>query len=143
MDAAEVKFIAKMILDETMELMATRFGPRESKRVLKAMIDEAPPLPAEAYDEANEADREIHRCADQADALVDVYYYSLNAAAKKGVNLSAVFNLVHGANMAKRDPVTGHFIKRPSDGKIIKPKGWKPPDVEAELVRQRDEGAWA
>ena len=29
------------------------------------------------------------------------YYYSLNAAAKKGVNMSSVFNMVHAANMAK------------------------------------------
>jgi predicted HAD superfamily Cof-like phosphohydrolase len=142
MDGAEVKFIAKMILDETMELLATRFGPRESKRLLKQFIDEAKPLPQEVYAEESEADRDVHACADQADALVDIYYYSLNAAAKKGMNLSAVFALVHGANMAKRDPATGTFLKRPSDGKIIKPEGWKPPDVEAELVRQRDDGAW-
>ena len=60
----------------------------------------------------------------QADALVDVYYYSLNAAAKKGVNLSSIFSIVHAANMAKRDPATGQFLKR-EDGKIIKPKGWQ------------------
>lgn len=60
----------------------------------------------------------------QADALVDVYYYSLNAAAKKGVNLSSIFSIVHSANMAKRDPKTGVFLKR-ADGKIIKPEGWQ------------------
>ncbi len=60
----------------------------------------------------------------QADALIDVYYYSLNAAAKKGINLSAIFKIVHAANMAKRDPATGKFLKR-DDGKIIKPAGWK------------------
>eukprot|EP00961_Rhodomonas_salina_P176604 2380272-Rhodomonas_salina.2 len=90
----------------------------------------------------------------QADALIDVYYYSLNAAAKKGMNISAVFDIVHAANMAKRDPATGKFIKR-DDGKIIKPDGWKvrcclfckaqlqsAPDVEAEISRQLEEGAW-
>jgi predicted HAD superfamily Cof-like phosphohydrolase len=60
----------------------------------------------------------------QADALVDVYYYSLNAAAKNGFNISAVFGIVHAANMAKRDPATGKFLKR-EDGKIIKPSGWQ------------------
>ena len=65
----------------------------------------------------------------------------LEAAAKKGVNLSALFHIVHGANMAKRDPATGQFLKR-EDGKIIKPAGWQPPDVKAEIVRQLADGAW-
>ena len=52
------------------------------------------------------------------------------------MNLSAVFGVVHGANMAKRNPATGKFEKRESDGKIIKPPGWSPPDVEGELKRQ-------
>ena len=46
------------------------------------------------------------------------------------MNLSAVFGVVHGANMAKRNPATGKFEKRESDGKIIKPPGWSPPDVD-------------
>ena len=83
----------------------------------------------------------LHQAAAQADALVDVYYYMQNAACKKGMNLSAIFNLVHGANMAKRDPTTGEFIKR-ADGKIIKPAGWKAPDVEGEVVRQDAEGSF-
>ena len=53
---------------------------------------------------------------DVADALVDIWYYSLNAAAKKGV----MFDIVQAANMAMKDPVTDTFLKR-EDGKIIKP----------------------
>mmetsp|Transcript_28935 Transcript_28935/g.93591 ORF Transcript_28935/g.93591 Transcript_28935/m.93591 type:complete len:197 (+) Transcript_28935:93-683(+) len=142
MTTDEVKFISKMILDETMELLATVMSPAESKSTLKAMIDVSEDLPKEKYDQATEAERDIHKCADQADALVDVYYYSLNAAAKKGMNLSAVFGVVHGANMAKRNPATGKFEKRESDGKIIKPPGWSPPDVEGELKRQLAEGSF-
>jgi predicted HAD superfamily Cof-like phosphohydrolase len=140
MDKSETKFISKMILDEVMELMATHWGPEESKALLKGFIDGSEDLPQEEYtgDDANKA---IHQCADQADALVDVYYYSQNAACKVGVNLSSVFRLVHGANMAKRDPTTGKFIKR-EDGKIIKPQGWVAPDVEEELMRQEKEGSW-
>lgn len=75
-------------------------------------------------------------------SVVDVYYYSLNAAAKKGVNLSSLFGVVHAANMAKRDPTSGQFLKR-EDGKIIKPAGWTPPDVAGEVRRQLKDGAWA
>jgi predicted HAD superfamily Cof-like phosphohydrolase len=46
------------------------------------------------------------------------------------------------ANMAKRCPVTGKFLKR-EDGKIIKPAGWQPPDVEGEIERQAREGSFA
>jgi len=80
--------------------------------------------------------------AAQNDALVDSWYYSLNMAAKHGVNLSSIFDIVHAANMAKRDPVTGKFKHRESDGKIIKPKGWKSPDVEGEITRQITQGSW-
>ena len=131
-----------MILDETMELMATHWGPQEAKNILKGFIDQSEDLPKEVYSQETQEDRDIHQCADQADALVDIYYYSQNAACKKGMNLSSVFNLVHAANMAKRDPSTGHFIRRESDGKILKPEGWKAPDVEAELLRQREQGSW-
>ena len=134
----EVRFITKMILDETMELMATINPPDVAKAQMKKFIDDSKDLPMEKY--ASPSD--FHKIADQADALVDVYYYSLNAACKKGINLSAIFGIVHEANMAKRDPATGKFIKRESDGKIIKPAGWKPPDVEGEIQRQISEGAW-
>jgi 8-oxo-dGTP diphosphatase len=44
--------------------------------------------------------------------------------------------------MAKRNPATGKFEKR-ADGKIIKPPGWKAPDVEGEMGRQFAEGSWS
>lgn len=69
---------------------------------------------------------------------MDLWYYGLNAFAKKSVNLSAIFDTVHNANMAKRDPTTGKFIHR-EDGKIIKPEGWQPPDIVAEIKRQREQ----
>ena len=50
--------------------------------------------------------------------------------------MSKIFDVVHAANMAKRDPTTGKFIRREDDGKIIKPAGWQPPDVTAEIKRQ-------
>ena len=137
MSEEETKFIAKMILDETMELMATIYPPEKAKETLIGFIRNSEDLPAERYGEGEE----FKQIADQADALVDIMYYSQNCACKKGVNLSSIFKLVHGANMAKRDPETGKFLKR-ADGKIIKPKGWTPPDVNQEILRQLDEGSF-
>lgn len=140
MNNVEVDFIAKMIVDEVMELLATVYPPKEAKDKLKAFIDQSKDIPLETFPEGKEG--ELHKAAAQADALVDIYYYSLNAACKKGINLSAIFDIVHQANMAKRCPVSGEFLRR-DDGKIIKPAGWMPPDVEGEVERQAREGSFA
>lgn len=135
MSKDEVCFLGKMVLDEVMELFATVYSPGDAKGKLCGFIDASKniaQLPA---------DDETALIAEQGDAIVDVYYYMLNAAAKKGVNISALFHIVHAANMAKRDPATGQFLKR-QDGKIIKPPGWQPPDVKAEILRQIADGAW-
>merc|ERR1719191_434721 len=140
MSEDEVHFISKMILDEVLELWATLKTAEEAKVVLNGILEKAKALPKEEYS-ADEEGR-INQVAAQADALVDIEYYMLNTAAKKGFNMSALFGVVHAANMAKKNPETGRFEKR-ADGKIIKPPGWQPPDVEGEIVRQCSAvGAW-
>mmetsp|Transcript_36800 Transcript_36800/g.58967 ORF Transcript_36800/g.58967 Transcript_36800/m.58967 type:complete len:252 (-) Transcript_36800:150-905(-) len=137
MDVDEVNFITKMVLDELLELYATVLPPQMAKKAMKKMIDEAKPI-----SKLNVGPNGTHELiAEQADAFVDIWYYSLNCMAKKGVNLSKIFDVVHNANMAKRDPATGKFLKR-ADGKIIKPAGWMPPDIKSEISRQLNNGAW-
>ena len=135
----ECKFILKMLLDEMLELAATILPAAAAKATLVDMISAAKNLDQETYSDSS-ADQ-VRKAADQADALVDCYYYSQNAACKKGINLSAIFHCVHAANMAKRDPDTGQFLKR-ADGKIIKPKNWQAPDITAEVQRQADQGSF-
>lgn len=78
---------------------------------------------------------------EQADALVDAIYYICDFAARHGVNLDPLFDIVHGANMQKI--VNGRVIKR-EDGKILKPDGWQDPGpkLEAEMVRQSSQGGF-
>jgi predicted HAD superfamily Cof-like phosphohydrolase len=109
MNESEVDFIGKMILDEVMELFAVMYTPEVAKAKLKGFIDSSKDLPKEDYSKLSATDANIQKIADQADALTDVYYYSQNAMCKKGVNMSALFDLVHAANMAKRDPATGQY----------------------------------
>lgn len=130
----EVLFLIKMMLDEIMELGATVSEPHEVKYAMIKMITDSKDLP-----KVEGTKEEL--IGEQGDALVDSYYYSLNAAAKKGVNLSKIFELVHKANMDKRDPTTGTFLKR-EDGKIIKPQGWKEPNITEEIRRQTKEGSF-
>lgn len=137
MNRTEVAFLIKMVISELDELACT-VSPNEMAR--DALMQEA----------FNTRDRcknfeyctSTETIADQADALVDAWYYSLNVSARHGINLSRIFNVVHAANMAKRDPVTGKFLKRESDGKIIKPEGWTPPDIVSEIKAQIRDGSW-
>lgn len=139
MDAKQVLFIIRMVMSEMCELACTVCDTEQERDALMQNAldtrDKCTKL-SETYKSP------IDHIAAQADALVDSWYYSLNTAAKHGVNLSAVFDIVHKANMDKRDPVTGKFNRRESDGKIIKPANWQAPDVEGEIRRQFEQGAW-
>ena len=128
MSKEQVKFIAKMTIDELLELMITVFDAKESKAVLHEIIDEAKEL---KYKELDKVDR----IAEQADAVVDMIYYLLNATSKNNINVDPIFVGVHDKNMEKRDPKTGLFIKR-DDGKILKPEGWTPYNVSDEIKKQ-------
>lgn len=125
MTKEETHFITKMMLDEIMELMVT--VEPEYKVAMIKMIGASRDL---KYDPELKGDE---LAADQGDALVDSNYYALNAAVKCGIQLDKIFDTVHSANMAKCDPVSGKFNRR-EDGKILKPKGWKSPDI-VEVVK--------
>lgn len=120
----DVRFLTKMMLDELMEFMVT-VTPNYKVEMIK-MIGGARDLEFKELDE----DELI---AEQGDALVDCNYYALNSAAKHGIDLSKIFDVVHEANMAKRDPESRVFLRR-EDGKIIKPEGWEAPDI-VEVVK--------
>ena len=135
----EVHFISKMIVDEVLELWATLHTSAEAVAAMVDIIETAEKLPKEVFSDDEQG--LIDQVAAQADALVDVEYYMLNCAAKKGINMSAIFGVVHAANMAKRNPETGKFEKN-AIGKIVKPPGWKAPDVEGEMGRQFREGSF-
>lgn len=74
-----------------------------------------------------------------ADGLVDLAYVGEDAAQEFGINTEGVLAVVHAANMAKgvSDKLTGKLtVRRRKDGKILKPEGWAPPAIAAELERQ-------
>lgn len=66
-----------------------------------------------------------------ADALADMVYIAYGTAVAYGIPLDKVFAEVHRSNMAKL--VDGKVIRR-EDGKVLKPEGWKPPDIEGVLT---------
>lgn len=62
------------------------------------------------------------------DGLCDILYVVLGTAVAFGIDIYPFFAEVHRSNMAKIDSVTGHLVKD-EYGKVIKPKGWTPPDI--------------
>ncbi len=132
-----------MLIDEQLELLVTVTDGIAAKSLLHNIVDEAKWVPRSNFfrgDDCGEESR-LAQIAEQADALADIDYYCHDAAVKVGVDLSRVLDVVHAANMAKRDPATGGFLKS-SIGKVVKPAGWTPPDVEGEVARQVRDGSW-
>ena len=131
MNRDEVKFIVRMVLSEMLELCATVTPNVEEAHNLFGdcviSLDDIRP-----FDHQKKSEEEI--MAEQYDSFVDAWYYMLNTAVKKGADLDSIFDLVHRANMDKKFP-DGTFHRR-EDGKVIKPEGWKEPDLVSEIKRQ-------
>lgn len=71
-----------------------------------------------------------------ADGIADAIYVLIGAALEFGIPLDRVWAAVHESNMAMMDPATG-YVKRREDGKVLKPDGWKAPDI-AGILRQHN-----
>lgn len=130
MSKKTVEFLIGMVLSEMQELALTVC---DSKQEALKMLTRCVGTDANEHQHLQD---DVHVMAEQIDALVDAVYYIWNTAAKHGHDFPAVFKVVHDANMAKKDPKTGKFIRRESDGKILKPHGWQAPDIIAEIKRQ-------
>jgi predicted HAD superfamily Cof-like phosphohydrolase len=129
MSREEVAFIIKMIQSELCELAQTvTSNAADALDMLHDCIG------VDVKTQYVAPTDEIDLIADQYDAFVDLWYYALNCSCKKGVNLSSIFDVVHKANMAKR--FTDGTFHRREDGKVIKPDGWREPDVKGEIRRQ-------
>lgn len=68
-----------------------------------------------------------------ADGLADLIWVCMDAAARCGIDLPAVWEEVRRTNLAK---IKDRIVRR-EDGKVMKPAGWKPPDVARVLARQK------
>lgn len=66
-----------------------------------------------------------------ADGLADLIYVCVGTALEYGIPLDRVWAEVQRANMAKAGG------PRRADGKILKPEGWVPPDVEGAVFGKR------
>ena len=65
---------------------------------------------------------------EQLDALVDILVVTVGAIRAAGWDGEAAWKEVMDTNFAKIDPETGKVRKR-EDGKVLKPEGWKAPEL--------------
>src|SRR6266568_1197640 len=61
-----------------------------------------------------------------ADALADLLYVIYGTGISYGIDLEPIFREVHKSNMTKGDP----NVLRTTNGKILKAKNWRPPDLQ-------------
>lgn len=137
MSRDRVQFIIRMVMSELDELTCTVCDNQEE---VDAFMTES----LTTRDRCTEFnyEKDIDKTEAQGDAMVDAMYYMYDSAARHGINLSKIFNEVHTANMNKRDPETGVF-KRREDGKVMKPEGWKAPDIGSVMKDQYISGSWS
>ena len=71
---------------------------------------------------------------EQLDALIDILVVTVGAIHSLGADGEGAWNEVMATNFAKIDAETGKVRKR-GDGKILKPEGWKAPELETFLTK--------
>ena len=66
---------------------------------------------------------------DDLDALIDILVVTIGAIHSLGADAEGAWKEVMSTNFAKIDKQTGRVRKR-EDGKVLKPAGWTPPELE-------------
>ena len=66
---------------------------------------------------------------EQLDACMDMIWVILGYCYMKGWDVEGAWNEVARSNLMKINPETGKVNKR-EDGKVLKPEGWTPPQLE-------------
>ena len=74
--------------------------------------------------------------AEEADALVDLVVFAMGTAVMMGLPWNAMFSEVQRANMSKELGVG----KRKNKLDLIKPLGWRPPDIAGILLARIKDG---
>lgn len=73
---------------------------------------------------------------EEFDAVLDVIVVLIGYGLSRGWPMPEGWHEVMRSNLAKIDPATG-LVRRRADGKVLKPEGWQPPDLDGVLGRYR------
>ena len=92
----------------------------DQSRLYKKLVDEEYGEFIEAWDANDDVEK--------IDACFDMIWVIVGYMKSRGWDCDAIWDEGSQSNLAKIDPTTGKVIRRPEDGKILKPEGWRPPD---------------
>jgi predicted HAD superfamily Cof-like phosphohydrolase len=124
---ADALSAGKFIISEVLELFQTLWPDAEAREKLKLATDLAiKDTKVIPEDKMPKTEPEL-LCA-QADAAVDIIYYTNNLGVKHNLKLDQVYEIVHKANMSKTDS-QGRWLIRKEDGKIVKSRHFQEPDL--------------
>ena len=113
-----------------------RFGSACDQEPNEANYNMYLKLIEEEYEELSVAVAENDR-VEQLDALVDILVVTMGAIRAGGFDGEGAWREVMDTNFAKIDPETGKVRKR-EDGKVLKPEGWRPPQLAQFLSKEID-----
>lgn len=131
----EIAFLLKMQLSEMVELAQTVCSSSEEAiEMVKSCIG------VDIKKDYVKPTDNVAIIAHQVDAVVDGYYYGLNALCKAGINGSDVFDEVSNANLRKRFPDGTFHLNEMK--KVIKPPRFQEADVDMTIFGQTKEGSW-
>ena len=91
-------------------------------------------LITEEYNELAEAIAAGDR-VETLDALVDILVVTIGAINSMGADAEGAWREVMATNFAKIDRRSGKVLRR-EDGKVLKPEGWQPPQLQNFLKRE-------
>ncbi len=117
---ATMRFRVRLVAEEFVEMLSATFDDHVAIDQIRACLkwfDEYSPIKVDF--------------PEFIDALGDLKVVIEGAFIACGVDSRPIQLAIHHANMAKKDGP-----KRESDGKRLKPPGWKPADIEGELRKQ-------
>ena len=72
---------------------------------------------------------------EQLDALIDILVVTIGAIHSGGFDAEGAWKEVMNTNFAKIDKDTG-LVRKREDGKVLKPLGWKAPELEQFLLKE-------
>lgn len=139
----EIEYVRRRNLELSIELASLDWQENVQEFCLKhdLTVSTSPTLPNEKdftrcrnhiFEEAIELEQALleGNLANIAKEGIDLIYVTLNLFVVMGVDAKEVWKLVHENNMLKPVGTKG------PDGKVLKPKGWKKPNVRAAIERQ-------
>ena len=101
--------------------------------LIKEEFDEL--MVAQGYDLKTMEQGPISDNVETLDALIDILVVTIGAIHSAGYDAEGAWKEVMKTNFAKIDHETGKVRKR-EDGKVLKPMGWKAPELEPFLTKK-------